>query len=89
MSPPYLVHHSCFTFYEHGQLNITDKMSLYIQLKLGVDLLIISVIYYYSSLINSRRQLKASLNTLKKVVDLKEAKCYSNKAASLSGSNDL
>ncbi|OUL04209.1 hypothetical protein B0W20_13675 [Bacillus spizizenii] len=89
MSPPYLVHHSCFTFYEHGQLNITDKMSLNIQLKLGVDLLIISVIYYYSSLINSRRQLKASLNTLKKVVDLKEAECYSNKAASLSGSNDL
>ncbi|KMN95864.1 hypothetical protein VL08_08260 [Bacillus subtilis] len=28
-------------------------------------------------------------NNLKKVVDLKEAKCYINKAASLSGSNDL
>nr|BAA10998.1 unknown [Bacillus subtilis] [Bacillus subtilis subsp. subtilis str. 168] len=53
MMPPYLVHHSCFTSYEHGQLNITDKMSLHIQPKLGVDLLIISVIYYYSSLINS------------------------------------
>lgn len=89
MMPPYLVHLSCVTSYEHGQLNITDKMSLYIQLKLYVDLLIISVIYYYSSLINSRHQLKASLNTFKKVVDLKEAKCYSNKAASLSGNNDL